>query len=235
MTYEEYEKRRIHYRETALRHLENGVDILDLDSVFIDDEVVIGEGTFIGPCVRLLGKTEVGPACRIGQNSRLENAVIGRGTKIESSVILDSRVGEESDLGPFCYIRPGSRIGNHCKVGDFVEVKNSTFDDGSKTAHLTYIGDTDVGKDVNFGCGVVLVNYDGNTKFRSRIGDSCFIGCNSNIVSPVTIGDGAYIAAGSTVTEDVPEDALCVARARQVNKEGWAARRGLYRKKREQK
>ena len=141
-----------------------------------------------------------------------------------------SAVGSETTVGPFAYIRPGSRIGKGCKVGDFVEVKNSTLGDGTKSAHLTYIGDADLGKNINLGCGVVFVNYDGTNKYRSTVGDGAFIGCNANIVSPVSIGDGAYIAAGSTVTKNVEEDALCVARARQKNIQGWAKQRGLYRK-----
>ena len=156
--------------------------------------------------------------------------VIGDGVEIESSVIKESTVGDETTVGPFAYIRPGSRIGKGCKVGDFVEVKNSTLGDGTKSAHLTYIGDADLGKNINLGCGVVFVNYDGTNKYRSTVGDGAFIGCNANIVSPVSIGDGAYIAAGSTVTKNVEEDALCVARTRQKNIQGWAKQRGLYRK-----
>lgn len=231
MTYEEYEKRKQKYRDTAIRHLERGVDILDVDSVYIEEDVEIGAGSFIGPSTVLKGKTRIGKNCYIGQNSRLEDAVIGDETHIECSVILESEVGSKANIGPFAYIRPGSRVGSNTKVGDFVEIKNSVFGDGSKVAHLTYIGDTDVGKNVNFGCGVVMVNYDGTHKHRSTVGDSSFIGCNSNLVSPVSIGDGAYIAAGSTVTEDVPADALCIGRSRQENKEGWAKRRGLYKRK----
>ena len=151
--------------------------------------------------------------------------------EIQTSVVLESQVGAKSKVGPFAYLRPKSIIGKECKVGDFVEVKNSSFGDGSKASHLTYIGDSDVGRDVNIGCGVVFVNYDGSQKHRSTVGDGAFIGCNTNLVSPVKVEDGAYIAAGSTVTKDVPEDALCVARAKQKNIEGWAAKRGLYNKK----
>lgn len=192
--------------------------------------MVIGAGTLIGPCVTLEGKTVIGENCRILQNSRIVDSVIGDGAEIQSSVVTDSQVGQRTKVGPFAYLRPGSRIGSDCKVGDFVEVKNSSFGDGSKASHLTYIGDSDVGRNVNIGCGVVFVNYDGTNKHRTTVGDGAFIGCNTNLVSPVKVEDGAYIAAGSTVTEDVPEDALCIARARQKNIRGWAAEKGLYRK-----
>ena len=146
-------------------------------------------------------------------------------------MILESKIGDNTSVGPFAYIRPGSSVGRNCKVGDFVEVKNSNLGDGSKSAHLTYIGDADIGENANLGCGVVFVNYDGTNKYRSEIGDGVFIGCNANIISPIKIEDGAYVAAGSTVTRNVPEDALCVARAKQKNIEGWATMRGLYNKK----
>ncbi len=230
MTIEEYRAAREAFRAKALELLECGVEFADIESVYIDDEVEVGAGTFIGPVVTLQGKTRIGKECTIGQNTRMKNAVIGDGTIVDSSVIMDSTVGCGSDVGPFAYIRPGSSVGSSCKIGDFVEVKNSTIGDGTKSAHLTYIGDADVGCDVNFGCGVVLVNYDGNSKHRSTIGNGCFIGCNTNLVSPVNVADGAYIAAGSTVTKDVPENSLCVARARQTVIEGWAKQRGLYRK-----
>ena len=140
-------------------------------------------------------------------------------------------MGKGTKVGPFAYLRPGCTIGENCKVGDFVEVKNSSLGDGSKASHLTYIGDSDVGRDVNIGCGVVFVNYDGTNKHRSNIGDGAFIGCNTNLVSPVSVEDGAYIAAGSTITEDVPKDSLAIARQRQRNIEGWAREKGLYKKK----
>lgn len=226
--YEEIEKKRM---DTVMKHMENGVTFVDIHSAYIDESVKIGRNTVIGPCVTLEGNTVIGEGCNVYQNSRLKDAVIGDNAEIQSSVILESSVGDDTKVGPFAYIRPGSRIGKGCKVGDFVEVKNSSMGDGSKSAHLTYIGDSDVGKNVNLGCGVVFVNYDGTNKYRSKVGNGAFIGCNTNLVSPVNVGDGAYIAAGSTVTEDIPEDALCVARSRQKNIEGWAAKKGLYNKK----
>ena len=230
MNINEYKQRKEKWRKIAEKHIEAGVDIFDIDNVYIDEEVRIGEGTVIGPCVRLEGSTVIGKNCKIEQNSRIANATIGDDVSIDNSVILDSSVGSNTSVGPFAYIRPGSTIGEACKVGDFVEVKNASMGNGSKSAHLTYIGDADIGENVNLGCGVVFVNYDGKNKHRSTVGDGCFIGCNVNLVSPVDVGDGAYIAAGSTVTKDIPKDALSVGRARQKNIENWATQRGLYRK-----
>ena len=207
------------------------MEFVDLYTAYIEEDVKIGRGTVIGPCVTLKGNTVIGENCVIGQNSRVENCRIADGVEIQSSVLLDSSVGEGTKVGPFAYVRPGSKVGAHCKVGDFVEIKNSTFGDGSKASHLTYIGDSDVGSGVNLGCGVVFVNYDGTNKYRSTVEDGAFIGCNSNLVSPVTVGAGAYIGAGSTVTEDVEADALYVARAKGVTKEGWVSRKGILKKK----
>ncbi|MEG2380552.1 MAG: DapH/DapD/GlmU-related protein, partial [Oscillospiraceae bacterium] len=138
---------------------------------------------------------------------------------------VDSTVGKSTNVGPFAYLRPNSHIGNDVKIGDFVEIKNSTIDDGTKVAHLTYVGDAEVGKNVNFGCGTVIVNYDGNKKHRTIIEDNCFIGCNTNLVSPVVIKKGAYTAAGSTITDEVPADSLAIARSRQVVKIDWTKKR----------
>ena len=231
MTEQEYNFKREAYRAKAISLMAEGVVFVDVDSVYIDQDVQVGKGTFIGPCVTLEGDTEIGENCAIYQNSRIVDSKISSGTTVQSSVILSSEVGENTSVGPFAYIRPGSKIGNDCKVGDFVEVKNSTMGDGTKSAHLTYIGDADLGKNINLGCGVVFVNYDGSNKYRSTVGDGAFIGCNSNIISPVEIGNGAYIAAGTTVTEDVPDDALAIGRSKQENKENWAEARGLFRNK----
>ena len=224
LRYQETEARRV---QINLLHLNRGVEFVDMRAAYIDDTVEIGAGTVIGPCVTLKGNTKIGKNCIIGQNCKLENAEIADGVEIESSVILDSTVGSGTKIGPFAYLRPGSQVGENCKVGDFVEIKNSSFGDGSKAAHLTYIGDSDVGCGVNLGCGVVFVNYDGTRKYRSTVGDGAFIGCNCNLVSPVNVGEGAYIAAGSTVTEDVDADALYIARARGVEKKGWVSRQGI--------
>ncbi len=215
----------------ALRHMQAGVKFVDASSAYIDESVKIGEGTVIGPLVRLEGSTEIGKNCIIRQNTRITDSKIADGVEIENSVIVESSIGEGTKVGPFAYIRPGSRVGANCKVGDFVEIKNSSFGDGSKAAHLTYIGDSDVGRNVNLGCGVVFVNYDGSAKYRSKVSDGAFIGCNSNLVSPVNVGEGAYIAAGSTVTEDVEGDALYIARARGTKKQGWVSAKGILKRK----
>ena len=230
MTYEECIENKESNKKRILEYMEAGVTFLDIDTVFIDDGVKIGEGTVIEPCVQIRGKTEIGANCLIGQNSRVENSILSDEVKVLSSVVLESRIGSGTNVGPFAYLRPNSVVGRNCKIGDFVEVKNSTLGDGTKASHLTYIGDSDLGNDINLGCGVVFVNYDGTNKYRSTIEDGAFIGCNTNLVSPVNVGKGAYIAAGTTVTKNVPEDALCVGRARQKVIEGWAEERGLYRK-----
>lgn len=216
--------------QIVVGHIQRGVQFIDWKHAYIDERVTIGAGTVIYPGVILQGDTVIGENCIIGQNSRIEDSVTGDQVEIQSSVILSSTVGSFTKVGPFAYLRPGSRIGEHAKIGDFVEVKNSTVGNGSKASHLTYIGDSDIGENVNLGCGVVFVNYDGTHKFRSVVGDGAFVGCNTNLVSPVTVGENAYIAAGTTVTVDIPDGALSVARAKQRNIEGWVERRGLLKK-----
>lgn len=225
--YEEMETRRI---ERNLEYLDAGVVFIDLKAAYIDEGVRIGKGTVIYPCVVLEGDVEIGENCTIGQNTRIKDSIIGNGTSIQSSVILESKVGNETSVGPFAYLRPNSEIGSHCKVGDFVEIKNSRLDDGAKAAHLTYVGDSDVGKKVNLGCGVVFVNYDGSKKYRSVVEDGAFIGCNVNLVSPVHVGKDAYVAAGSTITNDVEDGALYVARSKGKSIEGWVEKRGILKK-----
>lgn len=226
--YEELEKKRY---EINLKHLAAGVKFIDLKTAYIDESVMIGKETIIYPGVILQGNTSIGENCLIGHNSRIVDSKIGNETEIQSSVILKSKVGNNTTIGPFAYMRPNSTLGDHVKLGDFVEIKNSAMGNGSKASHLTYIGDSDVGENVNLGCGVVFVNYDGKNKHRSIIKDNVFVGCNVNIISPVTIEDGAYIAAGTTVTRDVPKGALCIGRARETKIEGWTAKKGLLDKK----
>ena len=231
MKFEEYraeESKRI--QENRRRMEEDGVIFQDLYNAYIDESVVIEKGAFIANNVTLKGNTIIHKGAYIGQSSFLNNAEIGANTKVETSYVLDSKIGEDTTVGPFAYIRPGSVIGNECKVGDFVEVKNATFGDGTKSSHLTYIGDADVGNNVNLGCGVVFVNYDGAKKYRSTVGDNSFIGCNSNLVAPVNIGEGVYVAAATTITEDVPSDALCIGRVRAENKENWVRKRKILKK-----
>ena len=207
------------------KHLDNGVTLIDENSTYIGQDVVIGQDTIIYPNTVLEGKTVIGEDCVIYQNSRLNNAVIGNETTIESSVIIDSKVGDNTTVGPFAYIRPESNIGNHVKIGDFVEIKKSVIGNNTKVSHLTYIGDAEVGEKCNFGCGTVVVNYDGKKKHKTIIGDNAFIGCNTNLVSPVEVENNSYIAAGSTITDTVKEGSLAIARSRQTNIEGWVNRK----------
>ncbi|MDR1913971.1 MAG: hypothetical protein LBQ68_05750 [Clostridiales bacterium] len=215
-------KRLINNKEANERLIESGVIMLDPNSVWIDDRARIEPGVILYPGVIIEGECKIGKDCIIGPNSRLVNSEIGEGTEVAYSVLLDCTVGAFTNVGPFAYIRPHSKVGDHCKIGDFVEIKNSVLGDGTKASHLTYVGDSDVGKKVNFGCGTVTVNYDGTKKYRTVIEDNVFIGCNSNLVAPVVLKEGAYTAAGSTITDDVPAHSLGIARARQVNKEGWS-------------
>lgn len=207
------------------RHIRAGVRVLDPNAVYIDPRVTIGRGTMLLPGTILRGETAVGCGCTIGPNAVVQDCVIGDETEINASQVNESTIGSRTHVGPFAYVRPGCAIGDDIKVGDFVEVKNSAIGDGTKISHLTYVGDSDVGRKVNFGCGTVTTNYDGVKKYRCTIEDGAFIGCNTNLVAPVTVGAGSYIAAGATITKDVPADALAVARAKQENKEGWAKRR----------
>ena len=225
--YEKLERQRI---SINLDYLEAGVRFIDIRTAYIDEGVTIGAGTVIYPCVVIEGDVTIGENCTIGQNSRIKDSVIGDDTSIQSSVILESKVGSGTSVGPFAYLRPNSEVGDGCKVGDFVEIKNSKLGDGAKAAHLTYVGDSDVGERVNLGCGVVFVNYDGSRKYRSVVEDGAFIGCNVNLVSPVHVGKDAYIAAGSTITEDVPDGALYVARAKGRTLEGWVEKKGILKK-----
>lgn len=215
------------------RHIQSGVRVLDPAAVYIDPRVAIGRGTVVLPGSILRGESVIGRGCVIGPNAMVRSCTVGDETEINASQANESVIGSRTHVGPFAYIRPGCTIGDDIKVGDFVEVKNSTIGDGTKISHLTYVGDSDVGKKVNFGCGTVTTNYDGFKKYRCTIGDGAFLGCNTNLVAPVTVGEGSYTAAGSTITKEVPPDALAVARERQKNIEGWAAsRRRLHGKDR---
>lgn len=206
-------------------HMENGVTLIDPLTTYIGADVVIGNDTIIYPNNTLEGKTVLGKGVLLHPNNRIEDSVIEDEVTIASSVILCSKVGKKTTVGPFAYIRPDSVIGEHVKVGDFVEIKKSTIGNGTKISHLTYIGDAEVGEHVNFGCGTVVVNYDGKNKYKTVVEDHAFIGCNTNLVAPVTVHEGAFTAAGSTITEDVPKEGLGIGRAKQVNKEGWVQKR----------
>lgn len=206
------------------QHLRGGVRIMDPNTTYIDPRVAIGADTTILPGTMLQGETAIGRGCAIGPNAVVNGCTVGDGVIINASQVNGSTLGDGTDVGPYAHIRPNCTVGRKCHVGAFVQLKNCTLGDGTKMSHLTYVGDADVGSNVNFGCGTITSNYDGFKKHRTTIGDNAFIGCNTNLIAPVTVGEGAYIAAGATVTKEVPADALAVARVRQENKEGWAAK-----------
>ncbi|KFF57524.1 bifunctional N-acetylglucosamine-1-phosphate uridyltransferase/glucosamine-1-phosphate acetyltransferase [Bacillus subtilis] len=203
------------------RHMQNGVTLIDPMNTYISPEAVIGSDTVIYPGTVIKGEVQIGEDTIIGPHTEIMNSSIGSRTVIKQSVVNHSKVGNNVNIGPFAHIRPDSVIGNEVKIGNFVEIKKTQFGDRSKASHLSYVGDAEVGTDVNLGCGSITVNYDGKNKYLTKIEDGAFIGCNSNLVAPVTVGEGAYVAAGSTVTEDVPGKALAIARARQVNKDDY--------------
>ncbi|MDT0163713.1 bifunctional UDP-N-acetylglucosamine diphosphorylase/glucosamine-1-phosphate N-acetyltransferase GlmU [Bacillus sp. AG4(2022)] len=215
---------RIMKRRINEKHMRNGVSLIDPKQTYISPEAVIGQDTVIYPGTVIQGAAVIGSECVIGPNTEIKDCTIGDTTVIRHSVAHDSSIGSGVAIGPFAHIRPQSDIHDEVKVGNFVEIKKSVFGKGSKASHLSYIGDAEVGSDVNLGCGSITVNYDGKNKFLTKIEDGAFIGCNSNLVAPVTVGKGAYVAAGSTITEDVPGEALAVARARQTNKEDYVSK-----------
>ncbi len=209
------------------RHMLNGVTIIDPDSTYIQDKVEIEKDTIIYPGVILEGETKIGKNCIIGHNTKIRNSEVKNNVEIQISTIIDSIIEEKSKIGPYAYLRPNSHVGKNVKIGDFVEIKNSTIGDYSKASHLSYIGDAIVGKNVNIGCGVVFVNYNGKIKQKTIVEDNSFVGSNSNLIAPVTVKEWGYVAAGSTITDEVPGGALSIARSRQVNKKGWVIKKGF--------
>ena len=207
-----------------------GVEIPCFDGIIIDKTVTVGADTVILPNTILMGETKIGKGCVIGPNSYICDSEVGDNTKLNNTQSYSSQIGSGVTAGPFVHIRPNCKIADNVHIGNFVEVKNSTVDEGSKLPHLLYVGDSDVGKDVNFGCGCVTVNYDGRNKSRTTVKDGAFIGCNTNLVAPVTVGENAFTAAGSTITEDVPDNALAVARNRQTVKENWVNIKKPYKR-----
>lgn len=207
------------------RLMNDGVEFTCTDGVTVGRDVKVGRGATILQGVILRGNTVIGENCVIGPNCIIENCEVGSGTVLNSVQAYDSVIEDNVKIGPFVQIRPGSRICRGVKIGDFVEVKNSVIGENTAVAHLTYVGDSDVGSGVNFGCGVVTVNYDGEKKYRTTIGDDAFIGCNTNLVAPVKIGNGAYTGAGSTITKDVPDGALAIERGQARIIEGYGAKK----------
>ena len=207
------------------RMLAAGVRVMDGDHTYIGPASTVGAGSTLLPGTILRGRTTVGQNALLGPNTMIRDCTVGDQVQINSSQLNESVVEDGVIIGPFAYIRPHCHLHQKAKIGDFVELKNSVVGEGTKINHLTYVGDSDVGAGVNFGCGTVTVNYDGEKKFRTTIGDHAFIGCNTNLVAPVTVGEGAYTAAGSTITEDVPPDSLAIARDRQTVKKNWVKQR----------
>lgn len=201
--------------------MDQGVTIIDPASTFIHTEVKIGKDTIIHPFTIIEGKTIIGEECVIGPSSRINSSQIGNGSVIEHSTVLESSLGQEVKVGPYAYLRPGTIAHDHVKIGDFVEIKKSVIGENSKIPHLSYVGDAEIGSGVNVGAGTITCNYDGKNKYKTIIEDGAFIGSNSNLVAPVQIGKSAVIGAGSTVSKDVPAQALGIARAKQKNIEGW--------------
>ncbi len=214
-------------KQIIFSHIEKGVRFVSTDGVVISPFAKIGEGTEIHSSTELRGNTEIGSDSVIGPCSVIQNSKIGNNCKVNATQITDAVLEDNVSIGPFSQVRPNSRLCSGVKIGDFVEIKNSVIGNDTHASHLTYIGDSDVGERVNFGCGVITSNYDGKNKFRTTVGNDVFVGCNTNLVAPVTLGDGSYVAAGSTITENVPKDSLGIARSRQTNKEDWAKKRRI--------
>ena len=205
------------------KHLLNGVNIIDIYNTYIAPDVQIKRGTVIEPGCVIKGKTKIGENCKIGPQCEFTNVTIKDRVEIKFSVISDSIIESGVDIGPYARLRTNCHILEDVHMGNFVEMKNTVFGKGSKCAHLSYIGDAVVGQRVNIGCGTITVNYDGKNKFKTRIEDDAFIGCNANLVAPVLVGKKGFVAAGSTITKEVPENSFGIARARQENKENYAS------------
>lgn len=197
------------------RHLQNGVVIVDPHTVWIDPSVRIAAGVTIYPNNHICGNSEICEGAVLAPNNQISNSVIGARVRVDSSVVVDSEIGSETVVGPYAHIRGGSVIGCRCRIGNFVELKNACLGEGVKAAHLSYIGDATIGAHTNVGCGVIFCNYDGKNKYRSFVGEHCFIGSNCNLIAPVRIGDHSFIAAGTTVHRDVLDRRFVIGRMRQ--------------------
>ncbi|MDT2810501.1 bifunctional UDP-N-acetylglucosamine diphosphorylase/glucosamine-1-phosphate N-acetyltransferase GlmU [Enterococcus asini] len=204
------------------QHMLNGVSFIDPKATYIDDGVVIGAETVIEPGVYLKGKTVIGENCLITANSQITDSIIEDDVTVKTSVVEESILRKGSDVGPYAHLRPKAEIGEKAHVGNFVEVKKAVIGEGTKVGHLTYVGDAILGKDINVGCGVVFVNYDGKNKHQTTVGDHSFVGSSVNLIGPVNVAPNSMIAAGSTITKDIPEGAMGIARARQENKADFA-------------
>jgi bifunctional UDP-N-acetylglucosamine pyrophosphorylase/glucosamine-1-phosphate N-acetyltransferase len=210
----------------------SGVTLVDPATTYIDVDVVVGSDTVIHPGVSIEGPSSIGSACEIGPNVCIQNAQIGNRVTVKSFCVIDgASVADSAVVGPFAHLRPETSVGEKARVGNFVELKKTTLGPGSKANHLSYLGDATIGANVNVGAGTITCNYDGASKHATVIEDGAFIGSDTQLIAPVRVGKGAYVGAGSSITEDVPAGALGIARARQSNVDGWAARKAPVRKK----
>ncbi len=212
--------------EINIAHIENGVRLLSVTETYIDFSVKIEPKAIIYPNCFLEGDTFICSECVIGPDTKIESSRVGKGSAVMKSVMLESIIGENCSIGPFSYIRPNTHIKDKVKIGDFVELKNTIVDSNTKIPHFVYAGDSQIGKACNISCGVITANYDGKAKYKTKIGDHVFVGCNSTLVAPVELEDNTFIAAGSTIVEDVKTGSLAIARSHQVNKEGWVEKTG---------
>jgi len=212
-------------RRALERLMAAGVTVIDPATTYVDTEVEVGPDTVLLPMTILEGATRVGAGCSIGPNTRLTRCAVADGASVTQAVAVDATIGPDAVVGPFAYLRPGASLGPRSKVGSYVEVKNSTVGAGSKVPHLTYVGDATIGERVNVGAGTVFVNYDGHAKHHTTVEDNAFIGSATMLVAPLHVGAGAQTAAGSTITKDIPPDALAIERAEQRTLKGWAERR----------
>jgi bifunctional UDP-N-acetylglucosamine pyrophosphorylase/glucosamine-1-phosphate N-acetyltransferase len=220
-------------RRLLERLMDGGVTVVDPATTFVDVDVEVGADTVLEPLTFLEAGTRVGARCGIGPNVRLVGCTVDDEASVTQSFAVRAHVGRGAVVGPFAYLRPGADLGPGSKVGAFVEVKQSRVGEGSKVPHLSYVGDADIGAGVNVGAGTVFVNYDGVSKHRTSVGDGAFIGSDTMLVAPLTVGDGAQTAAGSTITKDVPPDALAIERSEQRTIKGWAERRRRRRRQQE--
>lgn len=216
---------------TNKKHMLNGVTIIDPNTTYIDCDVEIEKDTIIHPNVTIQGNSYIQEGVEILSNSFIKNSKIHKGVLIDSSKIVDSEIKENSVIGPMSHLRDHCIIGKNCRIGNFVELKNTKFGDGSKSAHLTYLGNSEFGKNINVGCGVITVNYDGKNKYKTVVRDGAFIGSNCNLIAPITIGENALVAAGSTITEDIQDNDMGIARCKQVNKLGYGIKYKESKKK----
>lgn len=220
------------YRRKATELMLSGVTVIDPANTYIDQQVTVGQDTVIYPGVQLRGDTHIGANCTLDSDTIITDSTVGNSCTLLKCVLSEATVADGANIGPFAYLRPGARLAENVKVGDFAEIKNATIGAGSKIPHLSYIGDAEVGSGVNIGCGTITCNYDGVNKHKTVIGNDVFIGSNTNLVAPVTVGDGAFVGAGSTITKDVAANALAIERARQTEINNWATEKSPKAKNR---